>query len=116
MIPRPSRRIFSPMAMRTAPPAASAFLPNLSPNRLPILIPAMDMAMVTIPITAAGTTMPSPSMAMDIPTARASMLVASARRAIVPTPMSPSTSPSSSDSASRIMLAPMRNSSAEAIQ
>ena len=116
MKPRPSRRTFSPITIRMTPPRTSAFFPNLSPNRLPILTPAIEMTSVTSPIIKAGKNMLSSVMANDIPIARASMLVAIASRTIVLTPMSASTSSSSPNSPSRTMFAPIRNRRKNATQ
>lgn len=45
-IPRYSRRIFSPMRIRTMPPASSAFDLYLMPNLFPAFAPAMDSTSV----------------------------------------------------------------------
>ena len=60
------------------PPRSSALLPSLSPKMLPAFTPRTEMANVMTPMMTAGRRISSPSMAMLIPTAKASMLVATA--------------------------------------
>ncbi len=86
-----------------------------APNFLPMTAPQKLMAKVTIPMMIAGTRTSVDSMDNEMPTTNASMLVATARVAMVAIPMSPLPS-SSPKRSSLIMFSPIRSRMAKAIQ
>ena len=86
-----------------------------APYFLPITAPQKLIAKVTTPIITAGISTSDDSMDIDMPTMNASMLVATAKVAMVAIPISPFPS-SSPERSSLIMLRPMRSSMANAIQ
>ena len=67
------------MRIRTAPPTLSALDLYLSPNRLPAFTPTAEQAKVTQPIDRAAGIMDTFMKAKVTPTAKASMLVATAK-------------------------------------
>ena len=99
------------------PPASSALALYLRPNRLPTFSPTAEQTNVVMPIrqTASGT-LTSGSSANVMPTASASMLVASASRSIVLKLNESLPLDSSLDRLSLIMPAPMADSSTNATQ
>ena len=82
MIFKCSSSIFSPIKIKIAPPAISAFDLNLAPNTFPIFTPARDMANVTTPMNETAVTISMRKKANETPTASASMLVAKASGSI----------------------------------
>ena len=74
------------------------------------------MAKVTTPMTVADIHTLTCKKAIEMPTAKASMLVAIAITSMVRMPKSPSCSSSSPHIVSRIILAPMSESKPKAIQ
>ncbi len=97
------------------PPRVPACFILSVPNFLPMPAPQALMANVMIPMAAAGMRISCDSMDMDMPTIRASMLVATARVAMVTRPRLPSCS-SSSERSSLIMFNPIRRRMAKATQ
>ena len=82
--PRCSSRIFVPIRIRIMPPAISALLLYLRPKMLPTLSPIAEMINVVTPMNeTAATMLTSGRRAKVMPTARASMLVATARTIFV---------------------------------
>ena len=65
------------------PPMNSALLRHFEPNTLPILMPNAERIKVTTPINSTAGTMSTRKKAKVTPTAKASMLVATARGSIV---------------------------------
>jgi len=113
--PRPSKSVFTPIIIRMHPPMVPALFTRSAPNLLPMTAPQKLIANVTTPMMMAGTRTSKDSMDMDMPTTRASMLVATASVAMVTSPMSPLSS-SFPKKSSRIMLRPIRSRMANAIQ
>src|SRR5699024_11164437 len=68
--PRCSSRIFSPIKIKIMPPASSALLLYLAPNRLPTFTPTMDNAKVITPIKLTAAPMFTLKKAKLTPTAR----------------------------------------------
>ena len=98
------------------PPASSALLLYLAPNRLPTFTPTMDNAKVITPIKLTAAPMFTLKKAKLTPTARASMLVATAMGSMAFTDREASGHSSSLERDSRIIFPPMMASSAKAIQ
>ena len=76
-------RILKPMRIRTRPPINSAFSLRWYPNLLPIFSPNTQNTKVTKPIKEASKKIFSSKKAMLTPIAKASMLVASAKKLMV---------------------------------
>ena len=114
--PRCSRGTEMPISMRMIPPMSSAAGPRRPLTLHPIYVPTKDMAKVTAPMTAAGTQIESSTIASEMPVARASMLVATAKKSMAANPRPAPTSSDPSERDSWIMLAPMTASSANATQ
>ena len=99
------------------PPANSAFFSKRLPKMLPIFTPMADRAKVVTPIReAASQIFVFPAMAREMPTASASMEVATAIRNMVLTERSAETSSSFFERASRIIFAPIKARRVKAIQ
>ena len=99
------------------PPTSSAFDLYFAPNTFPTFNPIAERMNVVAPMNStAATIFTSGSNAKVIPTARASILVAMASRSIVLKLNEASSFSSSFDSASLIILPPIRQSSTNAIQ
>lgn len=115
--PRCSRRIFVPIKIKMTPPMMLADFSNFAPKRLPIFTPTMENTKVVRPMTNTELHNSTWMQAKEMPTAKASMLVAMAKSNIVLKSRELSScfsSPFEKDS--RIILAPMRNSKPKAIQ
>ena len=104
--------------MSITPPVSSAFDLYFVPKTLPTFAPAMDMMQVVQPIMLTAPTMFTSRNAKVMPAARASMLVATASISMVLKDSEPLSLPASSslESASRIIFAPMSESSMNATQ
>lgn len=76
--PRCSVKIFTPSRTRMVPPKISAFFPSIRPNRLPMAWPTKQQANVITAIKALALQIFTERAARLTPTARASMLVATA--------------------------------------
>ena len=98
------------------PPASSAFDLYLVPNMFPIFTPAAAMINVITPINETAGIICTFKKAKVMPTARASILVATARGNIVLQSKRSFEDSSSPEKASRIILIPMMESSINAIQ
>ena len=99
------------------PPTIPADFSNLEPNRLPIFTPRMENRKVVTPMMSIDDQIFTWMQAKEMPTARASMLVAIANKSIVLKSKAPLCSWSSlPQTASRIMLAPIKKSNPKAIQ
>ena len=121
MSPRCSARILTPRRMRMTPPASCAFFSNLLPKRFPIFTPAAERTKVVIPISrTAGQIETLPAIASEIPTARASIEVATAITNMIRKDRSALTSVQSSapffSKASFNIFAPINPNRAKAIQ
>ena len=118
MTPKCSNRIFNPMRINIIPPIIPADLSYLEPKTLPIFTPKMEKTKVVRPMMSTDDHNFTWMQANETPTAKASMLVAIAKRNMVLKSNALLFSPSSflPQTASRIMLAPMRTSSPKAIQ
>ena len=77
-----SKRIFVPIMIRTQPPTNVALLPILSPNLKPAKPPTIEKIKVTRPISPAAVQISTSKKAKLTPTAKASMLVATANVSI----------------------------------
>ena len=77
-IPKCSSRIFTPSRIRMMPPVTSARFLYRTPKKLPTATPAREMQNVVQPISVIAGTMETSRNAKVTPTAKASMLVATA--------------------------------------
>ncbi len=111
-----SRSIFVPRIIRIMPPAISAFDLYFVPKTLPIFNPKAEIINVTIPMHDTAKTILTFKNASEIPTARASMLVAMARSSIDLNDRELSDFSSSLESASLIIFRPIKSKSINAIQ
>ena len=99
------------------PPIIPADFSNLDPNTFPIFTPMMENKKVVTPIINTDDQILTWIQAKEIPTAKASILVAMAKSSMVLNPNELSAGSSSfRDNASRIMLAPIKKSNPKAIQ
>lgn len=98
------------------PPANSAFDLNLQPKMPPILMPAAEKAKVVMPMRAADKKIFTFKKAKVIPTARASILVATAMTNMVLKAKELLTASSSAAKDSFIMLRPIKNRRIKATQ
>ena len=99
-----------------APPASSALDLYLQPKAFPTFTPTMDRVNVTAPIKDTAGTMSTFRNAKVTPTARASMLVATARRTMPRTSRDALAQDSSFSKDSFTMPAPMRTRRRKATQ
>ena len=111
-----SQSILTPIAMRTRPPTSSALDLKRSPTFLPKSTPAMENSIVVIPIIIMGIHTDISRKAKETPTARASILVATARVSMCQNPQPPDTSSSSLEKDSFTILAPINVSRNHATQ
>lgn len=112
-----SSKIFVPSRMSITPPVISAGFEYREPKKFPMATPPKLKMKVVTPIINMEIQMFTCRKANDTPTAKASMLVATASRNIVFKHVVESgSSDPSSDKASRIMLAPINKRSPKAIQ
>ena len=88
----------------------------LDPKTLPILTPKTENKKVVMPMISTDDQILTWMQANETPTAKASMLVAMASKSMVLKPKEPSCSSSLPQTASRIMLAPIKKSKLKAIQ
>ena len=99
------------------PPTIPADFSNFEPNTFPIFTPRTEKAKVVTPMINTDDQIFTWIHANEIPTAKASMLVAMANNNMVLKPNEPSLGWSSCfNSASRIILAPIKKSNPKAIQ
>ena len=98
------------------PPIIPADFSYFDPNTLPIFTPKTEKTKVVRPMMSTDDHNFTWIQANETPTAKASMLVAMASKNMVLKPKEPSCSSSFPQTASRIMLAPMRESKPKAIQ
>ena len=110
------QQILSPIRMSTTPPNNSARDLYFAPNTLPTLTPMHDRINVVAPMKLTAGTIRTCRKANVTPTARASMLVATASGSIVPNEKESLRFSSSVSRDSRIMLPPISASSTKAIQ
>ena len=115
-IPRCSSRILHPSRIRITPPASSAFDLYFVPNIFPIFTPAAERVNVVTPIKDTAAIRCTFRNAKVIPTARASILVATARRNMVLMSSDSFSSSHSPEQAYLIILAQMIPSRINAIQ
>ena len=111
-----SSTVFMPSIISIAPPTNSAFDLCFVPNRDPIFRPVAENRNVVIPIQSTENHIFRLNADIDIPTASASILVATANRNMVFTSRELFTSSSSFDRDSRIMFIPIAASNPAATQ